>query len=111
MDDANNPSLLSLPLLGFTNISDEPYASTRKMILSVDGNPYDFLLLEGLRSPGLQDTTTAASTAPQSAPHTLASACAQSWLHLVESSRVSQHVWPMSLVTQVGIAPRPTRRS
>ncbi|KAI5950136.1 hypothetical protein KGF54_005284 [Candida jiufengensis] len=40
MDDANVPSLLALPDMGFTNINDEVYQNTRKMILSKDGNPY-----------------------------------------------------------------------
>ncbi|KIW01893.1 uncharacterized protein PV09_06736 [Verruconis gallopava] len=40
MDDANLPSLLSLPLLGFTKKDNEIYQNTRKMILSLDGNPY-----------------------------------------------------------------------
>ena len=40
MDDANLPSLLSLPLLGFLNNSDTTYQNTRKMILERAGNPY-----------------------------------------------------------------------
>ncbi|KAI5960820.1 uncharacterized protein KGF55_004390 [Candida pseudojiufengensis] len=40
MDDANVPSLLALPDLGFTTIDHEIYRNTRKMILSKDGNPY-----------------------------------------------------------------------
>ena len=40
MDDANIPSLLSLPFLGFVSQSDQTYLNTRKMILSKDGNPY-----------------------------------------------------------------------
>ena len=34
MDDANLPSLLSLPFLDYCNIDDEKYQSTRKMALS-----------------------------------------------------------------------------
>lgn len=40
MDDANLPSLLALPLLGFVSADEATYQSTRKMILSKEGNPY-----------------------------------------------------------------------
>ena len=40
MDDANMPSLLSLPLLGFVHQEDDVYQNTRKMILEKNGNPY-----------------------------------------------------------------------
>lgn len=39
MDDANVPSLLSIPYLGYVSEDDEVYQNTRNMILS-DGNPY-----------------------------------------------------------------------
>jgi meiotically up-regulated gene 157 (Mug157) protein len=59
MDDANLPSLLALPLLGFLEKDDEVYQNTRKMILNRLGNPYylkgaDF---EGIGGPhiGLQN--------------------------------------------------------
>ena len=39
MDDANVPSLLSLPYLGYCRADDPLYANTRKLALSVD-NPY-----------------------------------------------------------------------
>jgi meiotically up-regulated gene 157 (Mug157) protein len=40
MDDANIPSLLALPILGFVPLSDKVYQNTRKMILEKSGNPY-----------------------------------------------------------------------
>ena len=40
MDDANLPSLLSLPLLGFVPTNENTYMNTRSMILSKEGNPY-----------------------------------------------------------------------
>lgn len=40
MDDANVPSLLALPYLGFVRKEERTYQNTRKMILSKDGNPY-----------------------------------------------------------------------
>ena len=40
MDDANIPSLLALPLLGFVEPSDPIYQNTRRMILSPEHNPY-----------------------------------------------------------------------
>ena len=42
MDDANVPSLLSLPLLGFVNSSDPLYAATRRALLNGTTNPYYF---------------------------------------------------------------------
>ncbi|KAI8983531.1 hypothetical protein BDB01DRAFT_843252 [Pilobolus umbonatus] len=41
MDDANTPSLLSLPLMGFINKTDELYINTRRLLLS-DRNPWYF---------------------------------------------------------------------
>ena len=40
MDDANVPSLLALPYLGFVTSDERTYQNTRAMILSKEGNPY-----------------------------------------------------------------------
>jgi meiotically up-regulated gene 157 (Mug157) protein len=40
MDDANFPSLLSLPKFGYVSKNDPIYLNTRKYILSPDWNPY-----------------------------------------------------------------------
>ncbi|KAI0165026.1 glycoside hydrolase family 125 protein [Xylariaceae sp. FL1272] len=40
MDDANYPSLLALPLMGFVDVDDETYQNTRKMLLAKSSNPY-----------------------------------------------------------------------
>lgn len=40
MDDANYPSLLALPVMGFVGVDDEIYQNTRRMILEQEGNPY-----------------------------------------------------------------------
>lgn len=52
MDDANVPSLLSLPYLGFCAADDERYINTRRFILS-DKNPYYFdgKTAKGIGSP------------------------------------------------------------
>lgn len=51
MDDANLPSLLALPLLGFTSNDNEIYKNTRKMILEKNGNPY-YLTGDGFHGIG-----------------------------------------------------------
>lgn len=52
MDDANMPSLLAMPYLGYTDENNELYQNTRRMILS-DTNPYFFrgTCAEGIGSP------------------------------------------------------------
>ena len=40
MDDANIPSLLSLPMLGFVDKNNLVYQNTRRMLLEKSGNPY-----------------------------------------------------------------------
>lgn len=53
MDDANIPSLLSLPDLGYVDVDDKTYQRTRKMILSKSGNPYYLTgpFFEGIGGP------------------------------------------------------------
>ncbi len=52
MDDANVPSLLSLPYLGCINATDPLYLNTRKFVLS-DSNPFFFKgkVAEGIGGP------------------------------------------------------------
>ncbi|USK28368.1 glycoside hydrolase family 125 protein [Bacillus sp. CMF21] len=49
MDDANVPSLLSIPYLGYTGFRDETYLKTRSYILSRE-NPYYY---EGVKARGI----------------------------------------------------------
>lgn len=52
MDDANVPSLLSMPYFGYCSKDDESYLATRKKILS-DANPYYYegTFAKGIGSP------------------------------------------------------------
>lgn len=50
MDDANYPSLLALPRMGFVPSNDEVYQNTRRMLLSRTSNPY---YLEGQEFRGI----------------------------------------------------------
>ncbi len=52
MDDANVPSLLSIPYLGYADKDDPVYRNTRRMILS-EANPYFYkgAAAEGIGSP------------------------------------------------------------
>lgn len=56
MDDANVPSLLSLPYLGYCSADDKIYRNTRKFVLSKD-NPYFYKgeAAEGVGSPHTPD--------------------------------------------------------
>ncbi|GAB6168314.1 glycoside hydrolase family 125 protein [Clostridium carnis] len=56
MDDANVPSLLSIPYIGFRDINDEIYQNTRKFILSKN-NPfyYEGIAANGIGSPHTPD--------------------------------------------------------
>ena len=49
IDDANIPSLLSIPYIGYSEVTDEIYQNTRKFLLS-DENPYYF---EGKYAKGI----------------------------------------------------------
>lgn len=53
MDDANIPSLLSIPDMGFVDKSNDVYQNTRRMILSKLGNPYYLTgrFFEGIGGP------------------------------------------------------------
>ena len=52
MDDANVPSLLSIPYIGYKDVDDEIYQNTRKFILSKN-NPYYYegSVAKGIGSP------------------------------------------------------------
>lgn len=52
MDDANNPSLLSVPYFGYVNADDPVYQNTRKFVWSKH-NPYFFkgTVAEGIGGP------------------------------------------------------------
>lgn len=56
MDDANVPSLLSIPYIGYRTAEDEIYQNTRRFILSRD-NPYYFMgkCAKGIGSPHTPD--------------------------------------------------------
>lgn len=53
MDDANYPSLLALPLMGFLDANNEVYQNTRRMLLEKSGNPY---FLQGKEFSGIGGT-------------------------------------------------------
>jgi hypothetical protein len=56
MDDANVPSLLSIPYLGYSNADDPIYVNTRQFILS-ERNPYFYqgMAASGIGSPHTPD--------------------------------------------------------
>lgn len=56
MDDANVPSLLAMPYLGYVDFDDEVYQNTRRFILSRD-NPYYYegAVASGVGSPHTPD--------------------------------------------------------
>jgi meiotically up-regulated gene 157 (Mug157) protein len=56
MDDANVPSLLSIPYIGYASAEDPVYQNTRRFVLSTD-NPYFYQgkYAEGIGSPHTPD--------------------------------------------------------
>ena len=50
MDDANVPSLLSIPYLGYTSADDPIYQNTRRFVLS-HANPYYY---QGTAAAGVE---------------------------------------------------------
>lgn len=85
MDDANIPSLLSLPYLGFVDQSDTVYQNTRKMITEKAGNPY---YLEGPAFHGI------------GGPHSKYSRTFFPQLFNSHSVVGLENAWPMSLLMQ-----------
>lgn len=85
MDDANIPSLLALPLLGFVDVKNEVYQNTRKMLLNKYGNPY-YLTGQGFHGIGGM------------------SHCILNWQTRIDKLRGPhigfQYAWPMSLLVQ-----------
>lgn len=75
MDDANVPSLLSLPYIGATTVIDPLYLATRKRVLGAFTNPFFFE--SGAEKNGAADTVQFAGVG---SPHT--------WLN---------RIWPMAL--------------
>jgi len=85
MDDANVPSLLALPILGFVSKDDRVYQNTRKLLLSKDTNPYyleghDFHGIGGMYIPS--PSVTFAS------------------LTIIGPHVGPEYAWPMSLLMQ-----------
>jgi meiotically up-regulated gene 157 (Mug157) protein len=87
MDDANIPSLLSLPYLGFVDMNDKVYQNTRKMITDKAGNPY---YLEGPAFHGI------------GGPHSkFTTQCLLRRILTNSSVAVGlENAWPMSLLMQ-----------
>lgn len=85
MDDANIPSLLSLPYLDFLDQRDPVYQNTRKMITDKSGNPYylDGPAFHGIGGPHSKSCTNASIFIPNN-------------LHAVGL----ENAWPMSLLIQ-----------
>eukprot|EP00940_MAST-03C_sp_MAST-3C-sp2_P002414 g2414.t1 len=87
-DDANVPSLLSLPYLGYVPASDSTYVSTRRLLLDGATNPFYF-------GQTLEQWTAAAATATRTG-----------LLGGIGSEDASGnaglgHVWPLSLIVRL----------
>lgn len=88
MDDANYPSLLALPVMGFVEREDDIYQNTRRMILEQDGNPYyltgkDFSGIGGTSPPPFTPFLNIVTRLTNTGPH----------IGL-------KNAWPMSLLMQ-----------
>jgi uncharacterized protein len=86
MDDANVPSLLALPILGFVDQNDPVYKNTRKMILEQVGNPY-YLQGKGFKGIGGMLLSLLLLLIPLI-------------LHLLGPHIGYENAWPMSLLMQ-----------
>jgi meiotically up-regulated gene 157 (Mug157) protein len=89
MDDANYPSLLALPVMGFLDKNDEVYQNTRRMLLSREGNPYfltgsDFKGIGGKVQPLLTASLEQEELTGSEGPHIGVT-----------------NAWPMSLLMQI----------
>lgn len=89
MDDANYPSLLALPVMGFCGVDDPIYQNTRKMILEQSGNPY---YLRGKDFQGIGGRFAQSIIGHMQYPLT--------WYHIGPHIGL-KNAWPMSLLMQV----------
>jgi hypothetical protein len=74
MDDANIPSLLSIPYLGYLHYDPQIYRNTRNFVLSPDNPTYNVGTFQGRKVEGV------------GSPHMKA--------------RIRKNVWPMSIAMQ-----------
>lgn len=89
MDDANVPSLLSIPYLGW-DYDEEIYKNTRKFILSKDHEFYvesSDLRFRGIGSPHGGNYFTSRNTWSKSQ-------------HKRSESQIPNNIWPMSQIMQ-----------
>ena len=91
MDDANYPSLLALPLMGFVGADDATYGNTRKMLLEKTGNPY---FLTGRQFKGIGGKVSFVS-------RDIVGLVLTDLLLLLVGPHIGlQNAWPMSLLVQ-----------